>query len=120
MTSNLLVVLQPQENLDSQAGLVIQQQIQTALQAEPKLCVIDMTHVKSVDSQGLLSLTMGFKSACEQQCRLVFCNLQPLVRIVFEISQLDRRVEIIDSTEMSAAEVESGSNWLQPLVALVS
>jgi anti-sigma B factor antagonist len=98
MIRSLRVTLQPQAKSDAYSDLTIQQQIYAALQSSPTLCVVDMAQVESVNCQDLALLASGFKVACEKQCRLVFCNLQPLVKIVFEISQLDRHLEIMDDS----------------------
>jgi anti-sigma B factor antagonist len=98
MINSLRVSLHPQAKSETYSDLSIQQQLYTALQVSPALCIVDMAHVESINCQDLAVLAKAFQSACEKQCRLVFCNVQPLVKIVFEISQLDRRLEIIDDS----------------------
>jgi anti-anti-sigma factor len=53
-----------------------------------------MTHVEFIDCSGLRLLTAVLKATCEQHCSLVLCNLQPAVRMVLEISQLDKMFDI--------------------------
>jgi anti-anti-sigma factor len=94
-----LPTLQPQGRLDAQNGVTLQLQIAMMLLKAPKLCVIDMAYVDNIDSAGLKFLVDALAAASEQQCRLALCNLQPQIRILMEISQLDRVFDIFESVE---------------------
>lgn len=64
---------------------------------------IDMAAVDSVDNSGLIALLAGFDTAKRYRKRLHLCDVAPQVRIVFELSQLDRAVSMVDSQELQAA-----------------
>jgi anti-sigma B factor antagonist len=94
-------VIQPSKRLDSENGVALQRQIMTTLLAtSPEVCVIDMTHVEAVDSFGLHSLAAALRVAYESKCQLVLSSVQPCVRLVLEISQLDQVFEILEPTEL--------------------
>ncbi len=94
-----LPTLHPEGRLDAQNGLALQVQIAMLLLKAPKLCVIDMLHVESIDSSGLKLLAATQIAAREQQCRLALCNLQPQTRMLLEISRLDRVFDIFEPSE---------------------
>ncbi len=52
--------------------------------------VLDLQDVDFIDSAGIAILVATLKQAQRCQAEVVLCNLQPAVRLVFEIAQLDR------------------------------
>lgn len=57
---------------------------------------VDMSEVESLDSAGLISLVSALKHARQLQKRLCLCAVPPTIRIVFELTQLDRAFEMVD------------------------
>jgi anti-sigma B factor antagonist len=57
---------------------------------------VDMSQVDSLDSAGLISLVSVLKQARQLQKRLCLCSVPPAIRIVFELTQLDRAFEMAD------------------------
>ena len=92
-----LVVLQPQGRLDLQGGAALEKHLVSLVPQPHDLCVIDLTQVDFMDSSGLVALVMGLKTARKSGCRLVLCNVQDPVRLVFELTQLDSVFEIFES-----------------------
>ena len=92
-----LIVLQPQGRLDSQGGNALREQIAGLVPQPHDLWIIDLAKVEFTDNSGLVTLVTGLKAARHSGCRLVFCNLQPPVRLIFELTQLDSVFEIFDS-----------------------
>lgn len=77
---------------DFQVSMV--QQIQSELSAG---LVVDMSQVDSLDSAGLISLVAALKQARQLQKRFCLCSVPPSIRIIFELTQLDRAFEMIDA-----------------------
>ncbi len=103
-------MLQPQGQLNAHAGMNLKQQV---LAIEPErfnLCIVDLAQVDFIDSAGLLSLVSGLNAANRKNCRLVFCNVRPSVRLIFEITQLDSVFELFDTFSEATAEVLQGSD----------
>ncbi len=63
---------------------------------------VDMSQVESLDSAGLISLVSALKHARQIQKRLCLCSVPPAIRIVFELTQLDRAFEMIDELPAAA------------------
>ncbi len=92
-----LIVLQPQGSLDLESGNILEKQMASLVPQPHDLWVFDLTQVDFMDSSGLVALVTGLKVARKSGCRLVLCNLQAPVRLVFELTQLDSVFEIFES-----------------------
>ena len=94
-----LIVLQPEGRLDLQGGKDLENQLTGLIPQQQDLWVIDLVNVDFIDSPGLLALVKVFQMVRNSGCRLVLCNLQTPVRLVFELTQLDTVLEIFDNYE---------------------
>lgn len=92
-----LIVLQPQGRLDLQGGKALGQKLSSLIPQRHDLWVIDLANVDFMDSSGLVALVTGLKAARQSSCRLVLCNVQAAVRLIFELTQLDSVFEIFES-----------------------
>ncbi|HIK26922.1 MAG: STAS domain-containing protein [Oscillatoriaceae bacterium SKW80] len=101
------IILQPQARLDSIGGKALQKQIADIAAEEHDVWVIDMTEVDFIDSSGLFALVSGLKLAREKKCRFAICNVKTPVKLIFEITQLDRVFEIFDSYDALTKTLES-------------
>jgi anti-sigma B factor antagonist len=68
--------------------------------------LVDMQNVESLDSNGLTMLLALFKNAIACKTSLVLCSLQTQVRIIFEISRMDRTFTIFDDYDALVAHIE--------------
>lgn len=69
--------------------------------------VVDLAGVNFVDSSGLACLVQGMKHCRERGADQVLCNLQQPVRIIFELTRLDRAFSISPSVDAAVAELAS-------------
>lgn len=102
-----LIVLQPQGRLDWQGGNALREQIAGLVPQSHDLWVIDLANVEFMDKSGLVTIVRGLKAARNSGCRLVLCNLQPPVRLIFELTQLDSVFEIFESYDAVLTTVNS-------------
>lgn len=65
--------------------------------------VVDMSQVESLDSAGLISLVSALKHARQRSKRFCLCSVPPAIRIVFELTQLDRAFELLEEVPHFAA-----------------
>jgi anti-sigma B factor antagonist len=94
-----VVLFQPNERIDSQTGIDLNEKMTQITPSPDQLWVIDLAKVNFMDSSGLVPLVNGLKAARQNGCRLVLCNVQTPVRLVLELTQLDSVFEIYDSYE---------------------
>ncbi|MGB3509643.1 MAG: STAS domain-containing protein [Microcoleaceae cyanobacterium] len=93
------IILSPHYRLDLAGANALKQEFISILAEQYNLWICDMANVDFVDSSGLSALVVGLKTAREHNYRLVLCNLNPTVKLTFEITQLDRVFEIFDSID---------------------
>ncbi len=92
-----LILLQPQGRLDLEGAKTLEKQLAGLMPQRQDLWVIDLAKVDFMDSAGLVTLATGLKAARESGCRMVLCNMQDSVRLIFELTQLDSVFEIFQS-----------------------
>ncbi|HEY9884161.1 MAG TPA: STAS domain-containing protein [Thermosynechococcaceae cyanobacterium] len=90
-------VLQPLGSLNAGNVIVFQQQLNAAIQSEHhSSLLIDMAQVESIDSAGLMTLVSALSMAQRLNKRFSLCAISHSVRIIFELTQLDRAFEILE------------------------
>ncbi len=71
-----------------------QQHIDRLISQPHQVCLIDMNKVDLLDSSGLFYLVTNLSAVRSNGYRVIISNLQPSVRIIFELTQLDSVFEI--------------------------
>ena len=91
-------VVHPVGSLNAANALEFQEELTTALRSNDKtMLLVDLEHVESLDSAGLMSLVSALKLAQNLGGRLGICSVSPALRIIFELTQLDRVFEIFEN-----------------------
>lgn len=67
--------------------------------------LIDMSQVESLDSAGLMAFVSAQNQAQRLNRQLSLCGISPSVRIIFELTQLDRVFKIFDNCATFEAEI---------------
>ena len=104
--------LQLQGCLDQQEGLRLKQQLALIEPERHNFWIIDLSQVDFIDSAGLFALISALNTAKQKQCRLVIGNPRPAVKLIFEITQLDQVLEILDDAVELAPASRQESNRL--------
>ncbi len=106
-----VILFKPQGSINLDSGTVLSEQMAEIKPQHHQLWVIDLAAVDFMDSSGLVPLVKGLKAARQTGCRLVLCNVNPPVKVILELTQLDSVFEIFPKYEDIFASVED-----QPLV----
>jgi anti-sigma B factor antagonist len=69
----------------------------------PPQIVVNMEDVNFVDSAGLATLVKGMKRSRELDGNLVIFGLQQPVKIIFELTRLDKAIDIFDNEDDAVA-----------------
>ncbi|MCL2933728.1 MAG: STAS domain-containing protein [Trichodesmium sp. MAG_R03] len=93
------IILVPHHSLDLTEANAMKKQFKSLRAAQSNLWIVDMVNVQFIDSSGLSVLMAGLKIAREYDCRLVICNLNPTIKLAFEIAQLDRVFKIFSNRD---------------------
>ncbi len=90
-------VIQPLGSLCASNAVQFQHQINVAvLSEESSNLLVDMGKVDSIDSTGLMALVAALNMAQRLNKRLGLCSVSRPVRMILELTQLDRVFEIFD------------------------
>jgi len=91
---------QPQGYLSAaNAGDFLRQLTEVVNSSTKSSLLVDMQQVEFIDSAGLMALIKGFHLAKDLDCGLSICSVAPSVRMIFELTQLDKVFEIFENQD---------------------
>ncbi len=93
-TVNNIKVLKISGSFDVYTAGPAREWIQTASSEFPSNIVIDMSEVQFIDSTALAILVQGMRRSRERNGDIYLCSLQQPVRMVLELTRLDKVFEI--------------------------
>jgi anti-anti-sigma factor len=106
LTQLPILVLQPQGHLNASNAGEFQQQLITAISSQKSSRVlVDMQQVESLDSAGLMALVSALTLAQRLNQQFSLCSVAASIRIIFELTQLDRVFEIFESRSTFEAAI---------------
>lgn len=83
---------------DSFQVAAVKQEIDAAVQRTPNV-VIDLEAVNFMDSAALAALVQGMKHCRQAKGDLRVCNLQQPVKVIFELTRLDKAFTLFNSRD---------------------
>lgn len=90
-------LIRAQGHVNAASATALEMQIHQAVKSEATAILVDMAQVESFDSAGLMALVSSLTLAQQFEKRLSLCAVPANVRIVMEVTQLDRVFEILPS-----------------------
>jgi anti-sigma B factor antagonist len=106
MSTNSLsvTVICPSGVLNAESASKFEQQLTFAMRNEgANELVVDMSKVESLDNDGLVSFMSALNVAHSKSKQLSICSAPPAIRIVFELTQLDRVFTILEKIPATMA-----------------
>ncbi|WP_373529207.1 STAS domain-containing protein [Nostoc sp.] len=92
-----IAVIRPQGSLNAANALEFERDMTTALaQNDVSILVVNLAAVESLDSAGLMAFLSAHKLAISLGRSFRLCAVAPSIRIIFELTQLDKVFEILD------------------------
>jgi len=95
--------------MDAQTAPPVREALQGQIDAGRSMLVVDMARVDFVDSSGLSVLVSSMKRSRQAGGDLILAGLNPQVRVIFELTRLDRAFEIYADPEMALAAIPGSS-----------
>lgn len=90
-------VFQPCGHINAANAAALQQQlVETVSSLEYSPLMVDMSRVESLDSAGLMALVSTLTIAQRLNKQFGLLGVSPSIRIIFELTQLDRVFEILE------------------------
>ncbi|MBN3947249.1 MAG: STAS domain-containing protein [Nostoc sp.] len=86
-------------NLNATSAQEFRQNITDILQIGAKIVLVDFKDVTFMDSSGLGALVLAFKTLRAADTKLVLCSINEQVRILFELTNMDKVFEIFPSQD---------------------
>lgn len=87
-------VIEPEGTLDGTQTHAFREQVDSALQKGTKVLLIDLKDVTFVDSSGLGVLVACLKNARSASCKMYICSINDQIRMLFELTSMDRVFEV--------------------------
>ena len=110
-------VIQPAGSLNSNTWPILDKQVEAVLAQRPNLLVLDLAHLAYLSSAGLRVILKAREALRKKNARMVFMNLQPQIRKVFDIvsalpaMQIFKNIEELDDyLDVMQKKVKSGGN----------
>ncbi|ARV61383.1 anti-anti-sigma factor [Nostocales cyanobacterium HT-58-2] len=92
-----ITVISPQGCLNATNALEFETNLTKALAKDGiSILLVDLESVESIDSVGLMALVSALKLAQKLGKRFSLCSVSPSLKIIFELTQLDRVFEICE------------------------
>ncbi|NEO56250.1 MAG: STAS domain-containing protein [Okeania sp. SIO3B5] len=109
--STVVKYIQPNGILDGTKATAFRQEISEQVEAGADIILIDFKDVTFMDSSGLGALVLALKTVRAAGSQLVVCSINEQVRILFELTSMDRVFEIFPNREdFDKASVETNTN----------
>jgi len=86
-------------NLNATSAQEFRQNITDVLVSGAKIVLVDFKDVTFMDSSGLGALVLAFKTLRSADTKLVLCSINEQVRILFELTNMDKVFEIFPSQD---------------------
>jgi len=96
----------PKGELNSSNALEFERQLTVVLFFKQTPLLVDMSNLESIDKDGLMALVSACRLAHSLKKRFSLCSVPAPIRIVLELSQLDKVFEIFESQEAFARELD--------------
>jgi anti-anti-sigma factor len=98
LTRNQTNVVEPNGHLNASNAEAFRQELLSTISAnEASTVLIDMGKVESLDSAGLMALVSALALAQQLNKRFALCSVSSSIRIIFELTQLDRVFEMFEN-----------------------
>ncbi|MEH2252153.1 STAS domain-containing protein [Nostoc sp.] len=86
-------------NLNAITSQEFRQNVSDILGSGAKIVLVDFQDVTFMDSSGLGALVLAFKTLRAANTQLVLCSINEQVRILFELTNMDKVFEIFSSQD---------------------
>ena len=92
-------VIQPTGLLNSSTYSILDKEVDAVLAKHPNMLVLDLERLEYLSSAGLRVILKAREALRKNNARLVFMNLQPQIRKVFDIVSALPSMQIFKNTE---------------------
>lgn len=92
-------VIQPSGVIDATKSQEFREKITNTLNSGAKIVLVDFKDVTFMDSSGLGALVLAFKTLRAAESKLVVCSMNEQVRILFELTGMDKIFDVFANAD---------------------
>jgi len=107
--STVVKVVQPSGILDGTKAGQFRQEIANLVESDVDIVLIDFSDVSFMDSSGLGALVLALKTVRAAGGKLFICSVNEQIKMLFELTSMDRVFEIYPTREDFESAVLSAS-----------
>ncbi len=100
------IVLKLSGRFDAYVAPTIEKFFQRVSSNSKPHIIINLANVNFVDSTGLATLVIGMKHSRQQKGEMALCCVQQAVRIIFELTRLDKVFTICNTQEEALEKLQ--------------
>ena len=97
--SDSVTILELDGRFDAYEAPAVKKWLDETTASSSAQVVVNLAGVNFIDSTGLATLVQGMKHCRQEKGDLRLCGLQQPVRIIFELTRLDKAFEILTDEE---------------------
>ncbi len=90
-------IMQPTGHLNSTSTNYFRQQASYVLDRKPDVLLIDLKHLKQMDSSGLGALIFALRSAKAIGCKLALCSISEYIDFLLEVTSMKPLFDVFES-----------------------
>jgi anti-anti-sigma factor len=90
-------VMQPTGHLDSTSTNYFRQQASNVLDGKPDVLLIDLQHLKRMDSSGLGALVFALRSSRAIGCKFAICSISEYIDFLLEATSMKNLFEVFEN-----------------------
>ncbi len=102
-------IVQPTGLLDGSKANQVRREINECLENGAQIVLLDLKDVTFIDSSGLGSLVSALKTVRSSGAKMFICSISDQVRILFELTSMDRVFKVFADREEFEREILSAS-----------
>ena len=92
-------------DVDLYSSPKVREKISALTEKKVPVIMINLQGVKYMDSSGIATFVEGFQNIKKYKGKLIFYNLQTLVKDIFEMTKLEKVFEIYDDESMAFTNI---------------
>ncbi len=102
-----ITVVQPEGSISAANAAAFRSELYQAVEsATDSPLLVDMQKVEFLDSAGLMVLVTALSRAQKVQRKFGLCSVAPAIKMIFELTQLERVFELYESRAAFAAAID--------------
>ncbi len=90
-------VMQPTGHLDATSTNYFRQQASNVLDSKPDVLLIDLQHLKRMDSSGLGALVFALRSSRAIGCKFALCSISEYIDFLLEVTSMKNLFEVFEN-----------------------